>query len=1128
MTWNDAQRAAIAARGGNLLVSAAAGSGKTAVLAARILSLVQEGVRVDALLVVTFTRAAAAEMRARILRLLQEAGEAGDAQVAQQALRVERADILTLHGFCTKVCRAHFQAAGVDPTFRVADGAEIATLRDSALEEALTLCYEAMSQPFAYAAASLSQKELWQAVDALHTFLMARPDPWAWLEAAIAAHALPDDAALADTEWMRVLREGIQSDADAAVEAYQRLADFSHAHALYEEYAEKHLQHAIGYAQSMSNTEDKLPNKPRKPKDADEALEAQFVALQKRAAALLKRATDAAAKLPGYRAEHLRAAGRVLAGVADAVRCFDERFTARKAERNLLDFHDLEHRALRALSDPAVADALRAQYAHVFIDEYQDSSLIQEEILSRVCRDNLFMVGDVKQSIYRFRLAEPSLFLKKLSTFSPQPDSPNRRIALNANYRAHKLLLDAINAVFERVFCGGAMEMPYPPDARLAYGTAPDWPGAPAELHLLPRPETAELEDEAEETDPAPDDEPTEAERNALTREAEAVAARIRTLIGRRDGEHPPYALRDMAILMRAVRGRAGQVVDVLRAHGIAAWSDLGEDTLQTLEVRAMLSLLQVVDNRRQDLPLLAAMRGPALGLTSEDLAQIRQATPGGSFAEAALAFAEGDTALARAVRGFFEKVQRWSLDARVLPLDRLLRALYDETGYYAWVGALPDGAARQARLRTLSEHAGQFQRLQMGGLGAFLRYIERIRASEGLAARDLTAQDNVVRVMTIHKSKGLQFPIVFLMGAGDDLKRKKSQNARVSMHQELGAAFPSIDPDLRTEWPTLAQDAIALRQRQQALAEEARVLYVALTRAERRLIIIGTDKKEALPRWREGALTPSMAARAASFLDWLAPCALKSPAWRIIEGGLRGDAPLPRADAAANLNRILQNLRPIKRTTSITRALDWRAPDRPDQPLKQSVSALVKAEQKQGEEPALPQVSALPHRPGFMEQRGMTATERGDAIHAFLRAVPLGETDLPAFAESMRARGLLTSQQVRALPFGKLAACLQSPTFARMRAAETLHREWPFTLRIPAGEGWSLLQGVIDCCFLEEGEWVVVDYKSDRADDLPTLMARYAPQIRLYAQALERLTGVPVREMQLFLTDRGEGYGVG
>jgi ATP-dependent helicase/nuclease subunit A len=771
-----------------------------------------------------------------------------------------------------------------------------------------------------------------------------------------------------------------------------------------------------------------------------------------------------------------------------------------------------------------VATAARAQYRHVFIDEYQDSSLIQEEILSRVVKGNLFMVGDVKQSIYRFRLAEPGLFLKKLSAFSPSPGSPQRRIALNANYRAHKLLLDAINAVFDRVFCGGAMEMPYPPDARLAYGTAPDWPGAPAELHLLPRPEQPEP-DEEEPDDP--DDEPTEQERSALTREAEAIAARIRLLIGQRDGEHPPYALSDMAILMRAVRGRAGQVVDVLRAHGIPAWSDLGEDTLQTLEVRAMLTLLQVVDNRRQDLPLLAALRGPALGIGSSDLAQIRQATPGGSFAEAALAFAEGESALARAVRGFFEKVARWSLDARVLPLDRLLRALYDETGYYAWVGALPDGAARQARLRALSEHAGQFQRLQMGGLGAFLRYLERIRASGGLAARELTAQDHVVRIMTIHKSKGLQFPVVFLMGAGDALRIHERSSTRVKMHQELGAAFPSIDPDLRTEWPTLAQDAIAIRRSQQALAEEARVLYVALTRAERRLIVVGTDKKDALPRWQEGALTPTMAARANSFLDWLAPCALQSPAWRVIEGGLRGEAPLNLPNAAANLTHILQNLQPVKRTTSNTHALEWRPPNSPDQPLKQSVSALVKAEQKQGEEPALPQVSALPHRPGFMEQRGMTATERGDAIHAFLRAVPLSKTDLPAFAETLRARGLLTAQQVRALPFTKLAACLQSPTFARMRAAKTIHREWPFTLRIPAGEGWSLLQGVIDCCFLEDGAWVVVDYKSDRADDLPALIARYAPQIRLYAEALEKLTGLPVREMQLLLTDRGEGFTV-
>ncbi len=1123
--WTAAQREAIEARGGNLLVSAAAGSGKTAVLAARIAALVTEGARVDDLLVVTFTKAAAAEMRARILTRLHEIADMAGPRaewMAQQALRVERADICTLHSFCGQVCREHFQAAGVDPTFRVADAAEAGVLHAEALVEALTACYEAPTPAFAHAAACLSQAELGAAVEALHAFLMARPDPWEWLEGTIALHEM-EPAALKESTWMRVLLGKIAADAEAAVDAYARALDYAKGIGLYQDFAEAERCYALdflvaaqnGYDACMSFYSEKPGNKPRKPKGTDEAQEEHYKKLRADASALLKQAVEASVALSDLprRAEDLQGAGLMLRGVAEAARAFHDRYAERKAEKNLLDFHDLEHFALRALDAADVSQALQARYSYVFIDEYQDSSQLQEAILDQVCRgNNLFMVGDVKQSIYRFRLAEPGLFLRKLRTFGTWQGDVDRKIALNANFRSHPMLLDGVNAVFQRVFRGDAMELEYPPEDWLIAGREADWTGAPVELHLI---EGAEAEDDATDEDELL----TPQSRAAICQEAEVIADRILAL---RDAPEGGYRPRDCAVLMRTVRGKAAQVVETLRSRGIPAWSDLGEDTLQRPEVQDVVALLRTVDNLRQDVPLLAALRGPALGLTDESLAQIRVARPEGSFADAMLAYAERGDALAGALSGFIAQVRGWAMDANALPLDTLLRGLYEETSLYATVGALPDGASRQANLRALAEHAGAYQRAQFGGLGGFLRYLDRIKARDGLAAVELGEADDVVRVLSIHKSKGLQFPVVFVAGLGSRYGKAESRDA-LQLHAELGAALPTINPVLRTKWSTVAQDAIAEKRRQEALAEEARVLYVAMTRAEKRMILIGTPRKGDRERWDREALPSATCA-----LDWLVPCAQGEEGWHIDTHAPRVglDAPV-REEALASLVEDVRAIIPDS-AGRVARALGWRMPARSLRALKQSVTAVTRAAPKPGEEPDAPlSLESMPKRPLFMEARGLTASERGDAVHAFLRAATGAEVDAIALRSDLLARGVLSAEQGAALPLAKLSRCLEGPLFVRIRSAGVVRREWPFNLRREENGERTLLQGVIDCCFLEDGQWVLVDYKSDRVSDPSVLVERYRPQIALYASALETITGIPVRERIMFLLDLETGITV-
>ncbi|MDL2318843.1 UvrD-helicase domain-containing protein [Eubacteriales bacterium OttesenSCG-928-A19] len=1132
--WTGAQAEAIRARGSNLLVTASAGSGKTAVLTERIVSLVKEGERIDGMLVVTFTKAAAAEMRARILTALHEAASEGDPHLAAQAMRVEHADISTLHAFCTRVCREYFQAAGVDPTFRVADAAEARVLQAQALEEGLLACFEAADSPaFAYAAECFSQDELALMVESLHRFLMARPNPWEWLDEAVAAQQVSTDA-LRDSPWMEALLSRVKLEAYRVQEAYDQLIAFTEEIGEFQAFARAEAEQAaalleaarVGYDALMALPKPTFARRPSK-RGMDKALSQAFGTCRDAAKNALKgvhQLVDSLSALEDM-AEDASEMGLALSGIARAARAFDEAYTQLKMERNLLDFADLEHCALRALRDDGISAAMRARYAHVFVDEYQDSSLLQEALLARVRGErNLFMVGDVKQSIYRFRLAEPALFLEKQQTFGMAHDAGNRRIALNANFRSHPLLLEGINDAFQSIFTGEEMELDYSPEEHLTPGKDGTWAGAPIELHVMVDEET-QLPESAIEADDGADStgELSPEERAAIRQEAEIIADRIQEL------QHAPeggYHLRDMAVLMRTVRGKAAQVVEVLRARGIPAWSDLGEDALDRCEVQAILSILQVIDNLYQDIPLMAALRGPALGISDDDLATIRAAKPEGTMADAMLFYAqERADPLSEALRAFVERIRGWALDAQVLPLDCLLRRIYDETGHYAQSGARPDGQLRQANLRMMAEHAGTYQRTQAGGLGGFLRYLERVKAHEGIAAQEIGEGDDVVRVLSIHKSKGLQYPIVFVAGLGRHFGGTANAS-QLRLHAELGLGIEYRRPDLRTRRPTLPMLAIEEKHRREDIAEEARILYVAMTRAEQRLILLGTPRRGEIERWEKAKDMP--AALGKSMLAWVLPVAGRGGAWSL--AWHRRTRMPAKVTAQASLRRIEEEVRiehDLPDETGIARALAF-SPEQPAraQPIKQSVSAVVRAAAKRGEEEStMLTLDALPVRPLFMEEKGLTASEKGSAIHAFLSAVPLDAQDLEGVRRSMVTRGMLSEEQAASLPMRKIARIIASPLWQRMRAAERIHREWPFNLRMKENGQRTLLQGIIDCCFLEDGQWILVDYKSDRVEDLGSILARYKPQLEHYAMALERITQIPVASSILFLIDNGKGY---
>lgn len=1108
MNYTPAQQEAIQARGSNLLVSAAAGSGKTAVLAARIVSLAKEGVPLDRMLVMTFTRAAAAEMRARILESLYQEG------LREQALRVERADITTLHGFCGQICRTYFEAAGVDPMYRVGDGAETALLKEAALADALEALYAEPTPGFAYAALCLSRVQLENAADDLYAFLLSRPDPWEWLESAMQQYDIDADA-LPGSCWAQALCEQAASELQNAFAAAEREAEFCARHAVYEQTAGKDLELVKALCEQADGDPLSLqalgapafPRKQTKPKDMDDDIEFTFGELRAEVKNAVKRAFECLELLrsPETAVQRLRESKLVFSGIVDAVRRYHAEFAEKKAARSVLDFSDLESRALQALSDESVQRDVREKYRYVFIDEYQDSSLLQEALLSRVRGErNLFLVGDVKQSIYRFRLAAPELFLEKLRTFDTAPAAENRQLSLNANFRSDPAVLYAVNDVFRRVFSGGAMELEYPKHEQLAVGVVERPVGVKPEMLLLC--------DDTGQDDPD-DDELSPIERAKTRQEAELIARRIEQLMT----EDPALRLRDIAILMRSVRGRAAQMIDVLNAHGFAAVTDMGEDLLAQPEVLAVLAVMRVMDNAKQDIPLLAALRGPALGLDDAALARIREMAPEGTFESAVQAYMkQRSDPLSEALREFYARLARWTEDARVLPLERLIYRIYDETGIYAKAGTGEDGAQRQNRLRMLAELAGKFEKQRACGLSGFLRMVERIAQREGVESRALADDENVIRLTTIHKSKGLQYPVVFVAGAGNRFMGGHRKSV-LSMHDKLGAAAPAIDPYLRAKCDTVFTKAVAAKQKAESTAEEARILYVALTRAEKRLFIVGTAGSADAERWMEYGCAP---VSAACMLDWVAPVAFASETWRVQTSGFVSlGMQEKRASGENPLFPLISMHEPVPK--AIREAMMWRQAPAIPHPLKQGVTARVRVDLRGGEHDETPKLRDAPRRPAFLEETGLTGAERGNAVHAFLQHVPLSCRDAAAAAPEMVAANVLSPAAAQTLPLAALDALLNSPLFERIRAADTVRREWAFTYRVDEAPR-VLLQGVIDCCFVENGAWVLLDYKTEAHEVDTETLRQYAMQLNYYRRALEEVTAMPVKERLLcFVTQR-------
>jgi len=790
-----------------------------------------------------------------------------------------------------------------------------------------------------------------------------------------------------------------------------------------------------------------------------------------------------------------------------------------------LDFNDLEEYSLTILKNPVIAEEIRQTFAYVFIDEYQDTNQMQESILSAIVRDdNYYMVGDVKQSIYRFRRADPTIFVGKYRAFPKQKGSVNRLLTLSRNFRSDASVIHGVNDIFSEVMSENLGGIPYDSDARLYPGRESLKETPPISFRLLDS-ETAQSEGV-----PYTNDEI----------EAHYIADQILALVNKPQTrpfheEPTPYRYRDIAVLMRSAKNQAPIYHRIFKEKGIPTFYDGGESYYETSEVLIILNLLTAIDNRQRDLPMIAVMLAPFGGFSSEEVAEIRQTEPDSSFVDVCKKMRDaGLHPLSEKLNNFEATLSTYREKSRVLKLSDFIWYLYLDTGYYDFVGAMPGGPQRQENLRFLLEQAEDYQQTYLRGMFNFVQFVEKMkkRNQEIAGPQTLSEKDDVVRIMTIHKSKGLEFPVVFIAGMG---KRFNIQSERgdIILHPELGFCPKYIDWERRIKVPTILYNMAKKQLQNENTAEEARLLYVAMTRAEEKLEMVGCykdlDKVMASfsNRYSEGDLIQST-----SYGEWLMRLCLGAPIYKSDNSKEKritlNHAPfIPDTDGATT--EATDTVTPENKAIEheINRRLNFIYPVDVGKklPVKMGVTALNRLEETSESQESIGLDTLQP----LFEEETVTPMVKGNINHYFLQMVDGAtlikndeEKNLSALKEEMIRRDQLTAEEAKWVDIPQISAFFKSDLGQRYRASTTVKKEWSFNIMLQGKEidaTYSneaiIVQGIIDACFLENGHWILLDFKTDRfLDDLR--METYKKQITFYAKALERLTPYPVGESYL------------
>jgi ATP-dependent helicase/nuclease subunit A len=1261
--WTDEQKEAIYSRNCNLLVAAGAGAGKTAVLVERIIKRVmdeKDQVDIDTLLVVTFTNAAAAEMRERIGEAISKEldNNPENRRLQTQLTLLNRSNIMTIHSFCLQVIRNNFHCIDLDPNFRIADETEGILLKSEVLEELFDDMYkdDNVTDDFLElvdAFGGKDDKKVQNIILNIYRFAESSPWPDKWLNDSAEQFNLNESFNFGETKWAKILIEdvnielkGYKNKLEKNIEIIENSSGLEYYLPVFLEDLEKiksliETQNFQELADKFINIEfSKLPIK--KNKDADTSVK-EYV--KKQRDEVKKKIIELKESIFlnfSNNNNDLKSMYPMMKCLSYLVTEFKKRYSIKKRERLIIDFNDIEHFALNILTEvdcsgnihPSnIALEYRKRFEEVFVDEYQDSNLVQEVLLNMVaridvtgkwslnkenkssCKDdeidiiqnvynnqtqNMFMVGDVKQSIYKFRQAKPELFLEKYNNYSEEKGQNNRRIKLFRNFRSRKEIINGVNFIFKQIMSESIGELNYNSEEELI--PSAEYPddkegseniiyGGEIQVDIIEKSKTDIPQQDMDEDQRNEDIEDEEVLDN-IQLEARLVANRINDMINGSNGMKMKVydksigayrfaQYKDIVILMRATENYAQTFTEELTKNNIPVFADTNSGYFETIEIKTMISLLQIIDNPYQDIPLLSVLRSPILFLSAEELIDIRNVDLNKSIYENMLTFCNEENLfqgeLKNKISGFIHRLKQWRSDSLHVSLDEFIWRLYTETGYYGFTGALPGGMQRQANLRILFQRAKEFEKTSFKGLFNFVNFIDKLKKNSGDmgSAKILGENENVVRIMSIHKSKGLEFPVVILAGCGKRFNFM-DLNSSLLLHQDFGYGPDLIDAKRRVSYPTIYKSIMRKKIKLEVLAEEMRILYVAFTRAKEKLIITGliNNAEEKCKQWAsisnsiEEKISEYEIVNSKCYLDWIGLALVRHISGQVLrsKGGKKdfqhlindkskwsikiwnkeqflnaSESPIEKEPVEEQLDNLLKVNNEMY-WNEINRRLKWeyRYARSSNIPAKLSVSEIKRRFQviDDTDSDKLGYPSEF-RKPSFLENRKkFTASEKGTILHLVMQHLNIDKVSSKEEIQQQLIhlinKQFITEEQSKIININNIFKFYESDIGKRIKEAVKVYREQPFYIKVPSVSLYNdldeeiykneeiLIQGIIDCYFEEDDGLVLLDYKTDYVENEEQIIEKYQTQIQYYAKALEKLTGKVVKGKYIYLFYNG------
>ena len=1211
--WTNEQLQAIQEKDSNILVAAAAGSGKTAVLVERIIhKIIDEQMDIDKILVVTFTNAAASEMRERILEAIYKKLEENPENVhlQRQIILLNKASICTIHSFCLDVIHNHFYEIDLPSNFKIADTAEIDLLKQEVLDDLFEQKYTENDKDFIELLENYTNyrgdEALQELVLKIYKFIQSSPFPIKWLQEKLELLKI-EYKDIFQTIWGDLIIQAVEDDIQESIMQLEtvksKMALYPEMTKFYQKICEdliilKDLQNynswdelyikLLNFNFSKWPVDKKVTNDLKE--DSKEIRDKVKKHIKEKTAKLLSCSQEQAVK-------DLKIITPILEKLANLVTEFTKNFAEKKKEKNCIDFNDIEHFALKILLDEnnnptEVAKKYKEKFEEIAIDEYQDSNLVQEAILTSISKgNNIFMVGDVKQSIYKFRQARPELFLQKYDEYKNKEEKAqedNLKIQLFRNFRSRQNILNITNLVFESIMSKELGDINYNENEYLNYGANYPEPeeiknyAGIAELDIIDLKEDESItafegEEDEEEQERVEDD----------VLEAKFVANKIQELLNsdymvfdKKQG-YRKIRPKDIVILLRATSNLSPIYEKELSDLELPVFSDTSGTYLDTVEIQTILSVLKIIDNPLQDIPLVVVLRSSICNFTDNDLITIRLTDRNCNFYEALIKtrlICDGD--LKNKIESFLEKLEKWKSISQYMPLDEFIWQIYLDTGYYQYVGLLPNGAMRQANLKTLFEKAKQYEKASFKGLFNFIQFIDKLKKQNGdLASAKLIGEnEDVIRIMSIHKSKGLEFPVVFLCNSHKKFNMQ-DLNDIILLHQDIGFGPTIMYTTKKIKYSSIAKDAIKLKMKQETLSEEQRILYVALTRAKEKLYITGRskdftkyvqDKNKVLEMYESEniKLDAKLMKKANSYLDWIMyvylfnqgrTITLKGEQYKLSDiitlnvsnkkdllKTLAKEEVVEQIDLKEKIGQILKNKSDEENKKSeqaLKELLEWKYDYIVDTTLPTKSSVTKIKQEKIKLEEILKGIESeeveykKSYTPKFMqEDKKISNAEKGTLVHLCIQRLDerkdYGLKDIQNMILNLVEKEIITKNEADAIDVNLIYQYTKSQLFEELRQAKEVHKEQPFYINIPAKDVVSeaenskkniLVQGIIDLYYIDKNDnLLLIDFKTDYISQEPNakekILDKYKVQLEIYKTALEQALGRKVNKTALCL----------